>query len=359
MGDPNMKVQLKNQHASATLYPSRGGLLTDLFLEDSRGEPVDIFWKAANILEEASGWPMGGMPFLFPFGGRVYHQDQPLRYGLADGREFHMPLHGFGYGVPWRRLESSAPQAPTVTDDQPRSGLGENSNPISLPPRQVTLVLEDSPTTHVLFPFRFRVALTYELEPSSLSVKGEIQFLGPLEESPSGSHADRVAQPQGENSSQTGAAMPVAPGFHPFFKIPLRHGGRFSECFLETQAETLLRVTPKGLAGKASAIEPSQRPHPLAERDFQNTILAGLKDPVVYLMDRDQKMSLEMGWSSQDPYKYLVLWTQPSEPVPAFFCVEPWTALPDALAPGHGAVWLQKGESLSFGLRICLRDQRR
>ena len=351
-----MKVQLKNRHASLTLHPSRGGLLTDLFLEDGRGEPVDIFWKSANILEEASGWPMGGMPFLFPFGGRVCYQDQPLRYSLGDGRVFPMPLHGFGYGLPWQ-VEASGVQTGGGGED-PRGGAGGRAADLSGSagsyPSQLTLVLEDSPTTHVLYPFRFKVSLTYALEQHKLTVSGRIDCLGSVAD-PEASSAQKNLQDQGAS----GEGMPVAPGFHPFFKVPLRTGGRWSECFLESRAETLVRVTPQGLAGKAVALEPHQRPHPLQGPEFQNSILTDLQDTSCSLVDRDHRMALEIKWSSQDPFKHLVLWTQASDQTPAFFCVEPWTALPDALAPGHGAIWLQKGQSLDFGVGIRLRDQRR
>lgn len=337
--EKTMKVQLKNRQASATLHPLRGGLLTDLFLEDSRGEPVDIFWKSSTILDDASGWPMGGMPFLFPFGGRVFHQDQPLRYALASGREYPMPLHGFAYGVPWT-LEPTASNPiskPTNRDETSQANKGGQ--------HQVTLVLEDSPTTHVLFPFRFKLRLTYRLEHQKLSVAGSVQSLGGL------------AEDESDPDSQAG--MPVAPGFHPFFKVPLRRGGRPSECFVETHAQTLVRVTPTGVAGKAAPVEPHQIPHSILDRDFQNSILTDLQDTVVHLVDRDHKMSVEMKWPSSDPFKHLVLWTKATDQTPAFYCIEPWTALPDALAPGHGALWLMKNQSIHFNLALRLCDQRR
>lgn len=314
------RIVLKNKQAQAVVVPQRGGLLTDLKLEDIRGEPIDILWKSADIHDDASGWPMGGIPFLFPFAGRVYDEDQPLTYRLGD-QSYTMPLHGFSYGLPW-------------TVGSVTGGSGLSGDPERDPVQQLTVNLQDSAATHSLFPFGFHLELTYGLAPQKLTVRAAITMTD-------------VRDPRSP-------LMPVAPGFHPFFKAPIRGAGRLSECFLEVAADTILRVTSQGLAGKSAPLGPG--PHPISAVDFQNAILTGLEQPKAVLVDRDNRLAIEMGWPEESLFKHLVLWAREGQ---GFYCVEPWTTLPDALAPGHGVHWLAKGQTLNLEFFIKLRDLRR
>lgn len=313
------KILLKNKQAQAIVMPLRGGLLTDLKLEDTRNEPVDILWKSADIHDDASGWPMGGIPFLFPFAGRVYNDEQPLSYKLGE-QTYHMPLHGFAYGLPWS----------TQAD-----GLDPtHGDPYRDPPQQVTLTLQDTPATLSLFPFKFNLTLTYILSPQKLTVRATAQMT-------------QAMDPQAP-------LMPAAPGFHPFLKTPIRGVGRPSECFLETSAQSILRVTSQGLAGKSSPLGPG--PHCITDVDLQSGILTGFQDPKTTLVDRDNRLAIELSWLEESGFNHMVLWTREGQ---GFYCVEPWTTLPDALAPGHGIQWLAPGQVLSLEFSLRLKDLRR
>ena len=43
-------------------------------------------------------------------------------------------------------------------------------------------------------------------------------------------------------------------------------------------------------------------------------------------------------------------WTE--SPAADFYCVEPWTALPDAVHNGHGLRWLKPGSRETLRLRL-------
>jgi galactose mutarotase-like enzyme len=68
---------LKTKASRATVLPQRGGLVSSLYL-GSAGR--DLLWLPQNFDETASSWPGGGLPLLFPFAGRVWHQGELYRY---------------------------------------------------------------------------------------------------------------------------------------------------------------------------------------------------------------------------------------------------------------------------------------
>lgn len=299
-------VVLEHEHASLTLLPERGGLLRKLTLIGPRGEPVEILWAAPELDATGSGWPMGGMPLLFPFAGRVFHEGQPLRYGLG-GEVRNMPLHGFAYGLPWQ-----------VSCQNTSS---------------VECLLTDSTPTHTLFPFAFAVRTRWELSAQSLQVRVEIESHGPLAPGLS--------------------AMPIAPGWHPFFRMPLRPLSRLSECVMQTSAAHKVRVTPQGTPGKSAPFpEDSAEKEPrLSDPLYGNLILAHHTSPHVSVQDRDSKLELHVEWDPADALRYVVLWSRAGE---GFHCLEPWMSLPDPLAAGHRVTWLEKGEIFAFTTRIRL-----
>jgi galactose mutarotase-like enzyme len=299
-------VTLTKDLASLHLLPERGGLLRKLTLVSSRGEPVEILWAGSDFDPTGSGWPMGGMPFLFPFAGRVFHEGQPLRYPLG-GEVLHMPLHGFAYGLPWEAISET--------------------------PSSVTCRLTDSAGTHALFPFAFAVEAHYTLEACSLEVRIHVESRGALDPSL--------------------GAMPIAPGWHPFFRMPFRPLSRLSECVLETSAQHKVRVTQQGAPGKSAPFpeDPAEKEPRLSDPLYRNLILANHTSPAIRVQDRDSKLTLAVEWDPADAMRYVVLWSREGE---GFHCVEPWMSLPDPLAAGHRVVWLEKGESFAFKTKISL-----
>ena len=299
-------VILQNGQASLTLLPERGGLLRKLTLTAPRGEPVDILWAATDLDATGSGWPMGGMPLLFPFAGRVFHEGQPLRYALG-GEVRNMPLHGFAYGLPWE-----------VTQQSPTS---------------VSCFLTDSAATHTLYPFAFAVETTFTLGADTLEAQVKITSRGPL--------ADGVT------------GMPIAPGWHPFFRMPLRPLSRLEECVIATSAQHKVRVTQQGAPGKSAPFpeDAAEKEPRLSNSLFHNLILAHHTTPHIAIQDRDSKLTVEVAWSPEDAMRYVVLWSREGE---GFQCVEPWMSLPDPLAAGHSVTWLEKDQSFSFTTHIRL-----
>jgi galactose mutarotase-like enzyme len=298
-------VELDIGQARATILPERGGLLTQLALEGPGGETQELVWLPPDFKLTESGWPGGGVPVLFPFAGRVFDEGQPLRYRL-DETAYMMPLHGFAYALPWELVAGGTNRA--------------------------ALRLQSSDKTRELFPFEFELTAGYELTPRSLRIDLLVRHGGPL---------GPEITPQG--------AMPVAMGFHPYFRMPLLGDGELGRVRLELDASEMIQVTPAGAAGKAQPLPAG--PLSLENELYANLILGGFKKPEARLVDPEAGLAVTVRWQGPELLKYVVLWTRPGE---GFYCLEPWMGLPDAVSTGAGCHWLPPGQELGLHVEISL-----
>lgn len=301
-------IVLRHDSARAVLYPERGGLLAELQLEDDRGRAVPLLWLPETFDPKGSGWPGGGMPFLFPFAGRVFHEGQPLHYRLGDSI-LPMPKHGFAYSFPWE----------VTASDQ----------------RSLELTFSANASTIEFFPYDFKVKARYMLSASALDLTIVVE------------HADRPPRTP---------PMPLAMGLHPYFRVPFRDGVRGSasgveNLDLENFATEAIAVTPAGAAGSAS--EWSQERIAIEAAGMDNLILGNHRRPQAAIVDRESGLALAMQW--EGPIHYLVLWCRRNE---GFYCVEPWMGLPDAVTNQAGLEWLAPGSEMSLGFRWTLEPQR-
>lgn len=288
------EIHLNTAKSSCTILPTRGGLISSLVIEGR-----ELLWMSSEFSQGDSSWPGGGLPLCFPFAGRVWHQGQLHQYGLED-TAYHMPIHGFAYGEPWQIISTSKTQS--------------------------TIELKDSERTRVIFPFSFRVQLSLTLTENSLQISFQVKYLRPTAKAPK---------------------MPVALGFHPYFKLP--HG---EELTLDLDAQKYYPVTPTGAAGKAapgSDLGPS--PWPIASPLLNSLILTDFKNPTAALKTNDGQKYIKIKFGPESMFHHIVVWTnQPKE----FYCVEPWMSLPDAVAIPSGGRWLDVGEEISGFFEILL-----
>src|SRR4051812_40744715 len=78
---------------TCTILPSRGGLITSWKIPHDNGSR-EMLWMPKSFPD--TGWPNGGIPLMFPFAGRVWHQGKMGAYEVGDVVA-SMPLHGFLY----------------------------------------------------------------------------------------------------------------------------------------------------------------------------------------------------------------------------------------------------------------------
>lgn len=305
MSAPLEPVTLHRGGAKALVWPGKGAVVSSLALLSPRGEPREVLWMPEEFSSQNGGWPGGGIPLLFPFAGRVWDEGRVSRYRLGD-RVFEMGLHGFAYDKPW--------------------------SVVSAHDRAAELLLEDDPESRRVFPFGFRLSYTIQLHESALELELGIQH-----------------KPAGEAEEQL-SAMPVACGFHPYFRMPIGDSGSWESCHLKASARRRIAVTGDGAAGKSKALKASATRTPLSDSSIHNLILGDHVEPRLSLIDERLGEAVAVSWEP-GAINYSVLWAKKEE---GFFCAEPWMGLPDAVHSGLGCRWLAAGETVSLSVRIDL-----
>ena len=296
----SLPIKLENSGATAHVCLGRGGLIRELSLIDqsSHGESKlkklkQILWMPPDFKETGSGWPGGGCPVLFPFAGRVWNQEKIEGKWNYEEVEYPMPIHGFAYSRPMQIINQST--------------------------NKLHIGLESDPVSRSLYPFDFSLELTYRLERNALEVGFSIF--------------------NGEKKSD----LPVALGFHPYFKIGSQEGAK-----VELGAKTRYRVHTNGDVSRPEHFE--DEVYSCLNDKIQNAIFA----------DFDRAASLDFGdgtvlkieQSSEFPFR--TVWSPPNS---EFYCLEPWMALPNApnlVDQKVGAQLLEPGKTMEGSIRFEL-----
>lgn len=275
---------LRLGNVEATILPKKGGLLSSLKVDNS-----EILYTSSDLDNTKSGWSNSGCPLLFPFAGRCFLEGHPFKYRVND-TEYHMPIHGFAYAKPFGVLERSKSKA--------------------------ILELQSDNSTRALYPFDFKLRVSYEL--INLGIKISIDI-----------------------SNKSATEMPVAFGLHPFFKIPKEYYQRIN-LLLNTGAKECLHVTPAGAAGKSY---PTNGPFMLERPEFNSLILGKLTNRQAVLETTNKDVLAKLNWELADRTKYIVLWA-PTQENTEFYCIEPWMGLPDAISTGAGLESISLNEKM-------------
>ncbi|MCO7176442.1 aldose epimerase [Sporolactobacillus kofuensis] len=175
------------------------------------------------------------------------------------------------------------------------------------------IAFHSSEVTRASYPFTFEVELTYTLHEGILSI-------------------DQVVNNRSDQS------MPVDPGYHPYFN----------------KKEKTLHLTSKAtqyLDYNDQKIKP-----------FTGSIdMTGLKESVVLFDAEETQLAFDFNEDkkvviNQDPlFRYTVLWVEGDQP---FVCVEPWTAMTNALNENKEQLLLVKpGEPLNLKMSIQLEKR--
>lgn len=259
-------IFLKQSGIEVSVIPSRGALISSIKFEGN-----EVLFCDPELDLEASSWPSCGVPVLFPFAGRVFKDGIQGSYMVRD-KDYNMPLHGFGYGLPWDVLEKS-----------------ESS---------VCLELMGSDLTAALYPWNFRAILKLSISERKLKSSIEVQNLGY-----SGSETEKVP-------------MPCYPGVHPYFAV-------YSDKFNISLEGNNRRfdVTGTGSIGKDREMNQSET-LTLETEYLRNAIIEHKDNSNVKIETSGLSYNLTSKAS-----KYTVLWSGDQK---KYQCVEPWTGVPDA-----------------------------
>ncbi|XID92471.1 aldose epimerase [Paenibacillaceae bacterium WGS1546] len=175
----------------------------------------------------------------------------------------------------------------------------------------ITLALASNADTRSAYPFDFELRFTYRLKNGVLAIEQQYRNLS---EEP----------------------MPMVAGFHPYFATEsksLTYG---------TDATRIFDYNDK------------------REKPFDGYLqLEGMVESAALLDARKPEITfplssgrnVRLAYSEQ--FRYVVLWTVEGKP---FVCVEPWTALNEALNHRRGLILVSPGDALELSLRFELED---
>ena len=218
-------------------------------------------------------WWKYSAPILFPIVGKV----KGGKY-RAEGKEFSLPAHGFGRVSDFWLVDAS-------TDS-------------------ITFALESNANTLAVYPYRFRLEVSYKL------VGNEVQYIW------------RVT-----NTDSREIYFSI--GAHPAFRCPIVDGEKFTDCYLKfnrPEKSARLLLADNGLSHERVPTLDG------TEFDLNYEIFRGdalifddLKSDEVSICSRKSSKSLTVRAKG---FKYWGIWTPVKGGAP-FLCIEPWHGLPD------------------------------
>jgi galactose mutarotase-like enzyme len=243
-------------------------------------------------------------PVLFPIVGELKNKSY-----LHKGKAYELSRHGFARDMNFE-----------VTEEDGSS---------------ITLSLESSEQTLQVYPFPFKLSITYLLRGNIL----EIQFL---------------VLNTGEEK------MFFSLGGHPAFKIPLVDGTAFEDyqlVFEEKESVGRWPITPEGLLETNPVpLLQNQDVLPLKKELFTSDaiVLKGLRSKSVSIKSAKTTHGVKVDF---DNFPYLGIWETKGGD---FVCIEPWCGIADSvdatgnIAEKEGINSLNSGEKFAVGYRVEL-----
>lgn len=260
--------------AVAVVRPSLGGWLTRYARRTRRHGWVEAIHDDPAVVARYPDRMWAGNPILFPHVSYSVGQGVEGQHEIG-GRLFKSPQHGFARRVPW------AVAART--------------------PSSVTMELTESEQTLASYPYRFRHAITYQL------VDGRLEWHQVVE-------------------NRDGRPMPFSTGFHPYLRVPLVPGNERNRCFIRLPSCTRFHAAPKAASFTKEAF--GARDLGLDVDVSEAWFLGDFAKRQVALVDPTAGLEVLVNFEENPAYRFLALWSRTSED--PFYCVEPWTALPNS-----------------------------
>lgn len=292
MGVPSL-VTLDNGRARAELAPSAGARLMRWSVN---GRPV-LHWPA-DADWSAPAKIRGGNPLLFPLIARTFLDGKIGFWRGPDGVVRPAPMHGL----------VRAAEFATVEQDE----------------RRIVMRTAWDDSMAEAWPFPFVFAVEYGLEDTALAVAFTVE--------------------------NTGAeAMPYSVGNHFYFAVPAAERDAWE---LQGKFRSFAR---QGTDGEIDAV--AEAPRMLSDPAMVDLFHIGPPEDGVVLRQmndgREVAFALPCDAAGPNPWYAVTTWTESA--MSDFYCVEPWTALPDAVHNGLGLRWLKPGSRETLRLRLTAR----
>lgn len=259
----------------AEILPEKGATVTAL-----RKDGVNFLYQDEENLA-SSERPRCGIPFLFPTFGRMKNETYQW-----EGQNYPMKIHGFAHTSPW--------SVENVSEDS------------------LTLHLSSDQETFAMYPFQFRVELTFAFEAEAFTIRQLYENLG-------------------------NTVMPYAYGFHPYFSVKTLEHAK-----VDIQADARLDLVNGQLLPFGRGTVTLKEPKSGSE---VGAAFHGIKSPVLLQIPEEHR-KITMFFSEN--YPQLVLWHPKNAP---FLCVEPVHGTANGFNTGSYQI-LQPGGSRTAALAI-------
>jgi len=284
--------------AKAVIAPELGGWLWRYMRHLPGHGFVDGLYFSQEVLDRYPNQIYAGMPLLFPMVSYNHLANQPDHY-VWEGKQFKLPQHGFARRSRWKVLEVQESEA--------------------------TLELKQTAETLAAYPFSFRFTLSYKLERSRLTLRQNVE-------------------------NQGDQAMPFSIGVHPYFPVPISSGSKRANCSVELPlAEKIIPADD----WKSWRTEPRPAGELSVREDVAGTLfLTNLSKREVSLVDHGSSLKVSLNFEESPECRFLALWSKSTnEP---FYCVEPWTALPNSFNRESELRVLKPGEAFEASLWLSI-----
>ncbi len=275
-------LKLASGDSSALISPSHGGKLLKWALGGWTviDWPEDADWDRVTKVR-------GGDPLLFPFIARTFCDGQIGRWRDGHGVERIAPMHGFAKDFPFRIVDG-----------------GEDF---------ATLRLESNELTHAFYPFSFRLDVTHRLSGWTLETSFEITNTGP-------------------------DPLPWSIGHHYYFRIPAMERPEWSltlpcaEWGSQDFATGGISLSP---AGECTA--------PVSDPSWVDRFQSHPDLRAIRLSHEKTGRALSFDAPDSDLAQWICATTWTETANSDFFCIEPWSAFPNAIHSGLGLQTLAPG----------------
>jgi galactose mutarotase-like enzyme len=287
-------IELQKGSSRALVSPAHGARL----LSWSVGDWEVVRWPA-NADWSKPQKVRGGNPVLFPFIARSFQDNTIGFWKSSDGVVRPAPMHGFARDSAFSIVSA-----------------GDSS---------VEMRLEANDTTRAVYPFDFRFEVGMRLGDDSLEVVYRVTNTG--------------KEP-----------LPWSAGHHFYFGIPASE-----------RADWQLELPCRHWASQDFSTGEIQLREPSADRDALSNpawidrlhVEPDLNQICLAHAASGRTISFKDTSPQSGSWHCATTWTE--KPDSDFFCVEPWSALPNAVANGLGLQTTPPGESLEISCQILAR----
>ena len=256
-----------------TIVPARGAIVTRF-----RAGDRELLYLDEATLRDPTKNVRGGIPILFPSPGKL----EGDRFARA-GHEGAMKQHGFARDLPWQVTETATTDAASAT-----------------------LVLASNDQTRAMFPWDFKLAITFSLAATRLRMGVRIDNTGT-------------------------EAMPFAFGIHPYFRVADKASARIAT----NATRAFDNVTKQTIPFHGFDLTAPEVDLHLIDHGSTSTTLTS--------------DGASLAISASPEHTRWVVWTVRGKD---YVCVEPWTAPGNALNTGESLITLEPGASRAMWIAM-------